>query len=121
MPRRKRNRRKNSASKRVVYVALIGNLGVTATKFIAAAISGSAGDAERRLCIRWSTPANELLLLYGVAQGEGGGRTPDHPLGHGRELYFWSFIVAILISLRLAQVFLLNQGAIRQPSHVATT
>ena len=42
MPRRKRNRRKNSASKRVVYVALIGNLGVTATKFIAAAISGSA-------------------------------------------------------------------------------
>src|ERR1700684_1392234 len=39
---------------------------------------------------------NELLLLYGIARSA---RPPDrvHPLGYGRELYFWSFIVALLI------------------------
>src|SRR5437879_13472634 len=39
---------------------------------------------------------NEILLLYGLRRAA---RPPDelHPLGHGRELYFWSFIVALLI------------------------
>src|SRR4051812_36936953 len=40
--------------------------------------------------------ANEVLLLYGARRAR---RPPSvqHPLGHGREFYFWSFVVALLI------------------------
>jgi len=83
------------ASKRVIYAALAGNLLVALTKFVAAGFTGSSVMASEALHSLIDT-GNEGLLLYGLRRAA---RPPDeqHPLGHGRELYFWSFIVTILI------------------------
>src|SRR5690242_14859263 len=97
MRKRRRNRRKSpsSTTKGVVYAALLGNLLVTATKFIAAVVTGSSAMLSEGLHSLVDT-SNELVLMYGMKRAS---RRPDHdhPLGYGRELYFWSFIVAILI------------------------
>jgi len=83
------------SSKRVVYAALLGNLLVALTKFVAAGVTGSSAMVSEAIHSLVDT-GNEILLLYGMRRAA---RPPDelHPLGHGRELYFWSFIVTLLI------------------------
>jgi cation diffusion facilitator family transporter len=85
----------NRSTRRAVYAALIGNLLVLITKLAAALWTGSAAMLSEAVHSLIDC-ANELLLLHGMRRAA---RPPDrtHPLGYGRELYFWSFIVAILI------------------------
>src|SRR5262245_30385182 len=82
-------------SKRVVAAALAGNALVAITKFAAALITGSSAMLSEAVHTVADT-GNELLLLYGLRRAA---RPPDanHPFGHGRELYFWSFVVALLV------------------------
>ncbi|HET7925444.1 MAG TPA: cation diffusion facilitator family transporter [Rhodanobacteraceae bacterium] len=99
-----------SESTPVVVIALIGNLCITVSKFGAAALTGSAAMASEGVHSLADT-TNELLLLYGLHRANA---PPDrrHPFGHGREAYFWSFIVALLILIVGASVSF-YQGASR--------
>lgn len=81
--------------KLVVHAALVGNVAVAVTKLIAALVTGSAAmfsEAVHSLV----DCGNEGLLLYGFHRAA---RRPDlvHPFGYGREIYFWSFIVALML------------------------
>ena len=78
-----------------VWAALIGNFLVAITKIAAALLTGSSAMLSEGFHSIVDT-GNEALLLYGLRRSR---RDPDaeHPFGFGREVYFWSFIVAVLL------------------------
>ena len=84
-----------SGSKKVIYAALVGNTLISITKFSAAAMTGSSAMLSEGIHSLVDT-GNQFLLLHGLRQAK---KPADEnfPFGHGKEVYFWSFIVAILI------------------------
>jgi len=84
-----------SSSKRVIYAALIGNLLITITKFFAAFTTNSSAMLSEGIHSMVDT-GNQVLLLYGIKRAQ---KPADRffPFGYGKEIYFWSFVVAILI------------------------
>lgn len=82
-------------SKISIYAALAANIGIAAVKFIAGGFSGSSAMIAEGVHSLVDS-VNELLLLYGIYSSNKQ-RDKHHPFGYGRELYFWSFIVSILI------------------------
>ena len=84
-----------SGSKLVIIAALIGNALISITKFVAASITGSSAMMSEGIHSLVDT-GNQILLLYGMKRAA---KPPDadFPFGYGKEIYFWSFIVAILI------------------------
>jgi cation diffusion facilitator family transporter len=84
-----------TGSTRVIVTALVANLGIAVAKFIAAGITGSSAMLTEGVHSLVDS-TNQGLLLYGNRQAKKPATTL-HPLGYGRELYFWSFVVAIMV------------------------
>jgi cation diffusion facilitator family transporter len=82
-------------SNKSIYAALAANIVIAISKFIAGGVSKSSAMISEGVHSLVDS-ANELLLLYGIHRSNRQ-RDKTHPFGYGRELYFWSFIVAILI------------------------
>lgn len=82
-------------SRFVVWAALAGNFAIAIVKFTAAGFTGSSAMLSEGVHSLVDT-GNELLLLHGMTRAA---MPPDddYPFGHGRELYFWAFVVALLI------------------------
>ena len=82
-------------SNRTLIIALGANVGIAVAKFVAAAITGSSAMLTEGVHSLVDS-ANQLLLMWGRRAAR---RPADHrhPFGHGRELYFWSFVVAVLV------------------------
>jgi len=85
----------SAESRKVVIAALVGNSLIAATKFAAAALTGSSAMFAEGIHSTVDT-GNQGLLLLGMRRSR---RPPDpeFPFGHGKEIYFWSFVVAMLI------------------------
>jgi cation diffusion facilitator family transporter len=102
--------RVRSSSTTVVWAALVGDVLVGISKTAAAAWTGSASMMSEAIHSFVDT-TNELLLLYRIHRSNQRPDT-DHPFGHGRELYFWSFVVALLI-FALGAGFAIYEGVNR--------
>ncbi|MDH5722057.1 MAG: cation diffusion facilitator family transporter [Alphaproteobacteria bacterium] len=107
-----------SGSKKVIIAALIGNSLIAVTKFIASTITGSAAMMSEGIHSLVDT-GNQILLLYGLKRAA---KPPDarFPFGHGKEIYFWSFVVAILIFAVGAGISMYEgiQHIIHPPEHM---
>lgn len=82
-------------SQKVIYAAIVANLGIALAKFSVAGITGSAAMVAEGIHSAVDT-GNELLLLLGERRSA---RAPDrrHPFGYGKSLYFWALIVALSV------------------------
>ena len=104
-------------SNKAILAAMAGNAAIAVTKFGAAAVTGSASMASEGVHALVDT-INQVLLLYGKKRAR---QRPDklHPFGYGRELYFWTFVVAVMV-FALGALVSIYQGVthILEPEHL---
>ena len=94
-------------SARVVVIALCANLGIALAK-LAAAVATRSGSMLAEAIHSFADCGNQGLLLLGASRAR---RPADaqHPLGYGREAYFWAFMVAVVL-FTLGGAFSLYEG-----------
>ena len=95
------------SSKRAIYGAIIANTAIAISKFVAAFFTGSSAMFSEGIHSLVDT-GNGFLLLVGIRRSK---KPPDatHPFGYGKEVFFWSFVVALLI-FALGGGFAIREG-----------
>lgn len=92
---------------KAIVAALAANLGIAVSKFVAYVFTGSSSMLAESIH-SVADSGNQALLLVGKKRSERG-RTPEHPFGFGRERYFYSFIVALVL-FTVGSMFSLYEG-----------
>jgi cation diffusion facilitator family transporter len=97
----------NHSSVRAIFYAFLANLGIGVTKLGAAIYTGS-GSMLAEAIHSFADTTNQILLFVGLKRAK---RPPDekHPLGYGKTIYFWSFLVAILL-FSMGGIFSIYEG-----------
>src|SRR5512145_1996709 len=85
----------HSSSVKSILFALLANIGIAITKTVAAVITGSGAMLAESIH-SYADCGNQGLLFLGLKSSKKK-PNPDHPLGYGKEIYFWSFIVALIL------------------------
>ena len=96
-----------SGSRRAIIAALLANFGIAVAKFAAWAATGAASMLAEAVHSVADT-SNQALLLLGASRAQRPA-TPEHPFGHGRERFFWAFVVSIVLFL-LGGLFAIYEG-----------
>ena len=94
-------------SRRAIVAAFAANLGIAIAKFVGFAFTGAASMLAEAVHSVADTSNQGLLFLGGARSRKA--PNPDHPFGHGRERYFWAFVVALVI-FSLGSLFALLEG-----------
>jgi cation diffusion facilitator family transporter len=97
----------HEGSKRAVVAAFAANLAIAVSKFAAFLATGAASMGAEAVHSLADT-GNQTLLLLGAARARRTA-TPEHPFGFGRERYFWSFVVALLL-FSMGSLFAIREG-----------
>ncbi len=105
-----------SGSRKAILAALFANLGIAIAKFVGYFFTGSSSMLAEAIHSVADT-SNQALLLFGSRQAERLA-TSEHPFGFGRERYFWSFIVALVL-FTLGGMFAIYEGVhkLQEASH----
>lgn len=107
----------NSSVKSILF-ALIANLGIAITKTVAAVITGSGAMLAESIH-SFADCGNQGLLFLGLKASKKE-PTPDHPLGFGKAIFFWSFIVALIL-FSMGGLFSIYEGVHKLSSHEGLT
>jgi cation diffusion facilitator family transporter len=97
----------SSDSTRAIFFALGANLAIACAKGVAAFFTGSSAMLAETVH-SLADCGNQLLLLFGIRQARRPA-SPDYPLGYGKAIYFWSFLVAVML-FTVGGMFSLYEG-----------
>jgi len=102
------------ASVKPILFALLANLGIAITKTVAAVITGSGAMLAESIH-SFADCGNQGLLFLGLNASKKN-PDPEHPLGYGKEIYFWSFIVALIL-FSMGGLFSIYEGIHKISTH----
>ncbi len=102
------------ASKKSITFALLANLGIAITKTVAAVVTGSGAMLAESIH-SYADSSNQGLLFWGLRAAKKK-PDPEHPLGYGKEIYFWSFMVALIL-FSMGGLFSIYEGIHKIGAH----
>lgn len=104
-------------SKRAIIAAFLVNVAIAVAKFVGFLLTGAASMLAESVHSLADSGNQGLLFLGGARAGKAA--TPEHPFGFGRERYFWSFVVGLVL-FSLGGLFALNEGVkkLREPEEL---
>jgi cation diffusion facilitator family transporter len=107
----------HEGSKRAIFAAFLANLGIAIAKFVGFLITGASSMLAESIHSLADT-TNQGLLFYGGRQASRPA-TPEHPFGYGRDRYFWSFVVALVL-FSVGGLFAIYEGVekLRNPHDI---